>query len=258
MAGEVPAPGPEITSDGVLGGRLRLRQPASGHRVGHDALLLAAFAPDDRRRAVDLGAGVGSAGLAFLTRVPAARATLVEIDPALAVLAGENVRLNGLADRCTAVVADVGIVARPSGPGEPLAGAADLVLTNPPFNAEARHNTSPNGGRARAHMAEAGLLAEWVRAADRCLSARGVLCLIHRPEALEDIFRALAGRFGAVEILPVHPRPDRPAVRLLVRAVKGRRTAPTLLPALVLAERDGTATAAAQAVLRSAAGLPLA
>ena len=33
---------PAVTEDAVLGGRLRLRQPRRGHRVGHDAILLAA------------------------------------------------------------------------------------------------------------------------------------------------------------------------------------------------------------------------
>ncbi|MGB3864550.1 MAG: methyltransferase, partial [Xanthobacteraceae bacterium] len=28
-----------VTEDGFLGGRLRLRQPAAGHRAGHDAIL---------------------------------------------------------------------------------------------------------------------------------------------------------------------------------------------------------------------------
>ena len=32
----------ETSKDAVLGGRLLLRQPLSGHRVGHDAILLAA------------------------------------------------------------------------------------------------------------------------------------------------------------------------------------------------------------------------
>ena len=32
----------ETSEDAVLGGRLRLRQPLRGHRVGHDAILLAA------------------------------------------------------------------------------------------------------------------------------------------------------------------------------------------------------------------------
>ncbi|MFG1179064.1 tRNA1(Val) (adenine(37)-N6)-methyltransferase [Xanthobacter versatilis] len=246
---------PSITTDSVLGGSLTLRQPKAGHRVGHDALLLAAFAPADRRRMVDLGAGVGSCGLAFLTRVPQASGVLVEIAPELADLARENAALNDLSARVEVVTADVTRLCRPPGPDVPQAGAADLVLTNPPFNDTAQHRVSPDAARARAHMADGTLLEEWVRAADRCLAARGVICLIHRPQALAEILAALDGRFGAVEILPVHPRPDRPAVRLLVRAVKGRRTPPALLPGLILADADGTPTVAADAVLRQGEGL---
>lgn len=251
----MPAEAAALSTDSVLGGKLTLRQMVSGHRVGHDALLLAAFAPADRRTAVDLGTGVGSAGLAFLARVPEARATLVEIDPALAALAAENAALNGLDGRAQVVTADVATLGRPAGPDAPGKGAADLVLANPPFNADTRHRTSPDEARARAHMADADLLAEWVRAADRCLGAKGVLCLIHRPEALADILAALAKGFGAIEILPVHPRADRPAVRLLVRAVKGRRTPPALLPGLVLAGVDGVPTPEAEAVLRDGGAL---
>src|SRR5229473_3780911 len=76
-----------FTDDAVLGGRLRLRQPARGHRVGHDAILLAAACPARAgERVVDLGAGVGAAGLALAARVPDATVTLVEIDPELAAL----------------------------------------------------------------------------------------------------------------------------------------------------------------------------
>lgn len=247
--------GPPATTDAILGGRVRLRQPERGHRVGHDAVLLAALAPAACRVMADLGAGVGGAGLAFLARVPEARGTLVEIDPALAALATENVAANGLGGRCRVAAADVLRLARPSGPAEPAAGAADLVLMNPPFNAEAAHQASPHGGRARAHMAGAELLRAWVTAAYRCLAPGGVLCLIHRPEEVAAILSALSGRFGAIELLPVHPRPDAPAVRLLVRAVKGRRTVPRLLPGFVLADAEGAPTATAEAVLRDAAPL---
>src|SRR6266550_6557757 len=77
----------EITEDAVLGGRLTLRQPRSGHRFGHDAILLAA-ATDARPgdTAVDLGAGVGTAGLALAHRVPKLKVALVEVDPMLADL----------------------------------------------------------------------------------------------------------------------------------------------------------------------------
>src|SRR3954468_17278482 len=73
-------PACDVTEDGFLGGRLRLRQPASGHRAGHDAILLAAATaarPGDR--IVDFGAGVGAAGLAVARRVPDIDLVLVEI-----------------------------------------------------------------------------------------------------------------------------------------------------------------------------------
>lgn len=246
---------PSSTRDAILGGRVALRQPARGHRVGHDAVLLAALGPAGCRAMVDFGAGVGAAGLAFLARASAATGTLVEIDPQLAALAAENVRDNHYDERCLVVTADVLRLARPSGPPAPAAGAADLVLMNPPFNAAMAHQTSPHAGRARAHMAPAELLRDWVTAAYRCLAPEGVLALILRPEDLAALLAALQGRFGALELLPVHPRAEAPAVRLLARAVKGRRTAPRILPGLVLADAEGNPTAAAEAVLRGAAGL---
>src|SRR5215831_16512265 len=89
----------ECTEDAFLGGRLRLRQPKSGHRAGHDAMLLAAATsvrPGDR--VVEFGAGVGAAGLALAKRANGAVAlTLVEIEPQLAGLARDNAAANGLA-----------------------------------------------------------------------------------------------------------------------------------------------------------------
>lgn len=244
-----------LTRDAVLGGRLTLAQPKAGHRVGHDAILLAAAAPANAARMVDLGAGVGAAGLAFLTRHKDAHGILVEIDPGLATLAAFNACQNDISARCAVACADVTTLARPKGPAEVPAADADLVLMNPPFNVDSAHKTSPHDGRALAHAAGAPLLEAWVKSAYRCLAPSGRLCLIHRPEALAAILSALAGRFGAAELIPVHPAPAAPAVRLLVRAVKGRRTPPVILPGLVLADADGTPSAAAHAILRGAEDL---
>ena len=46
-------------------------------------------------------------GWRWRTRVAGLKVTLVEIDPALAALADENARLNGLADRVRALTLDV-------------------------------------------------------------------------------------------------------------------------------------------------------
>src|ERR1700690_1700133 len=80
-----------FTEDAFLGGKLRLRQPKTGHRAGHDAMLLAAATPAcPGDRVVDLGAGVGAAGLAVAKRVAGIELVLVEIDNGLAELARAN------------------------------------------------------------------------------------------------------------------------------------------------------------------------
>lgn len=243
-----------LTRDLVLGGRLALLQPARGHRVGHDAILLAAAAPAGARRLADFGAGIGSAGLAALARLPEATCHLVEIDPELAALARSNAQENGLSDRCAVTVADVDLLGRPAGP-EGFAEAFDLVLANPPFNAAAAHQSSPRPGRALAHMAGEGLLDRWIRAATRCLEPGGMLVMILRPEDLQALLAALSGRFGAVELMGVHAAPGTPAVRLLMRARRGRRTPPVLLPPVVLGGADGESERA-RAVLRDLQPLP--
>ena len=103
----------DLTEDAILGGRLRLAQPKRGHRVGHDAILLAAACPARAgEHAVDLGAGVGAAALALATRVADLTVTLVEIDPELAALATTNAERNGLAARVRCLALDAAAPAR--------------------------------------------------------------------------------------------------------------------------------------------------
>jgi tRNA1(Val) A37 N6-methylase TrmN6 len=162
-----------LTEDAVLGGRLKLVQPARGHRAGHDAILLAAACPA-AKHAIDLGAGIGTAGLALLVRDAAERVTLVEIDKQLAGLAHANSVKNGFVARTAIVAADVDLLARRGGPHHPRAASADLVLANPPFNDPARRRASPTprGGAA----CGADPTPSWVRAADRLLKAGGTSC----------------------------------------------------------------------------------
>ncbi|MPZ58224.1 MAG: methyltransferase [Rhizobiales bacterium] len=248
----------DLTEDAVLGGRLRLRQPRRGHRVGHDAILLAAAtAAQPGEHAVELGAGVGAASLALARRVPGLRVTLAEINPALVALANDNAARNELADRVTAVVVDATAPARTLSAAGLPPGCARHVLMNPPFNDPGASQTSPDPVRARAHAATAGTLVAWLATAARLLGDRGTVTLIWRADGLTDVLQALAG-FGGIAVLPVHPRADAPAVRILVRATKGRRAPLRLLPGLVLNDVQGRPTAAAETILRDAAPLPLA
>src|SRR5215471_20498259 len=180
----------DTTEDAVLGGRLVLRQPRRGHRVGHDAILLAAATgAAEGEHAVDLGAGIGAAGLALAARVAGLSVTLVEIDPVLAGLADDNIRRNGFADRVRAAALDVAAGARVFAAAGLASGSAERVLMNPPFRDPATTNLSPDEGRRRAHVSAAGL-APWLRSAGRLLGARGTVTLIWRGDGLADLLGA--------------------------------------------------------------------
>ena len=136
-------------------------------------------------------------------------------------------------------------------------GAFDQVISNPPFHEEARHTRSPRGTRAAAHGEGEIDLLGWVKASASVLKAGGRLTLIHRADRLGDILCAFQGRFGAAAIFPLWPKAGVEAKRILVRAIKGRRTLPRLLPGLILHEAGGESTAEAETILRDAGPLDL-
>jgi len=244
------------SEDAILGGRLTIRQPMRGHRVGHDAVLLAAAtAARSGEHAVDLGAGVGGAGLALARRVEGVTVTLVDIDPELTALARRNVELNNLSGRVRAVRLDVAGSAADFTAAGIAPGSAACVLMNPPFNVV--QQPSPDPDRRAAHAASPDTLRIWVETAARLLGSGGVLTLIWRADGLGDVLAALAGRFGTVAVLPVHPKPGAAAIRVLVRAVKGSGAPLSLLAGITLAHADGKPSAEAEAVLRDAAALSL-
>jgi tRNA1(Val) A37 N6-methylase TrmN6 len=247
----------EFTEDAFLGGQLRLRQPRSGHRAGHDAILLAAATsarPGDR--VVDFGAGVGAAGLAVARRVAGIKLVLVEIDPGLAGLARENAAANAIA--ADVVVLDV--TAQPSAFGAVGLGpdTVDVVLMNPPFNDPARHRASPDKARETAHVAKDATLETWVGAARKTLRSGGALTMIWRADGLGEVLAALDRGFGSLAILPVHGSVKMPAIRLLVRAIKGGRAPTQIHAALVLNDEQSRPNRALQKILDGKEALPLA
>lgn len=227
---------PDVTDDALLDGRVRLLQPRRGHRAGTDAVLLAALA-DARpgERVVDLGSASGAVGLMIAARVAGTALDLLERQPDLVALARENIARNGLTERARACVFDA--FAPAGGQG----GAADLVVTNPPwFDGAAR--ASPDPGRRAAHHLDGGDLRTWCAAAAALLRPRGRLWLIHRAESLAELLAALDPVFGTIVVRPVQPKAGSDATRIVVSAVKGGRAPLRLASALVLHEEDGAFT----------------
>jgi tRNA1(Val) A37 N6-methylase TrmN6 len=247
----------DTTEDAFLGGQLRLRQPRSGHRAGHDAMLLAAAtAAKAGDRVVEFGAGVGAAGLALAKRVNGIDLVMAEIDSGLVALARENAALNAIS--ADVVVLDVTSTAESFASAGLRPDCADAVLMNPPFNDAARHRASPNVARASAHVAESATLESWVHAARRILKSGGALTLIWRADGIAEVLAALVKGFGSLMILPVHADAGSPAIRVLVRAVKGGKAPSQILGSLVLNDESGLPNKRVAEMLSGKRVLPLA
>jgi tRNA1(Val) A37 N6-methylase TrmN6 len=231
------------TVDRFHRGRFVLVQPkGAGHRSGIDAMMLAAVVPDNfEGRLADLGAGVGAAGLAVAARCAGANVVLVENDPAMAVLAAKTLNHESnqmLVSRISFIESDVTLTGRPR-VGSGLAdNSFDFAIMNPPFNPSHDRQT-PDLAKVNAHVMDDGLFEAWLRTASAIVRPGGGVALIARPRSIGDLLDALKGRFGAVKILPIHPREGEAAIRIIVTGTKGSRAGLTLLSPHVLHGASG-------------------
>lgn len=228
-----------------LDGRVRVRQPASGFRSGHDAVLLAAGVPDGGATALELGSGAGTASLCLAARRPDLAITGVEIDQNLAALAGENAAANG-AGQVRFQAADVFAL-----PPE-LKRDFDHVFCNPPFHGAG--NSPPDPDRARALM-DGGQLSAWLELGLKRTVSGGFFTAILRADRLGEALQALPAT--GLTVFPLWPRAGEPAGRLILQVSKGSGAPARLLAGLVLHQRDGGHSIESEAVLRYGAALAL-
>ena len=220
-------------------------------------MLLAAATPArSGDRVVDLGAGVGAAGLAVARRVAGTELVLVEIDETLAGLARENAAANAIV--ADVIVLDIASAAGMFAAAGLIADSVDVVLMNPPFNDPARHRASPHKAREIAHVARAETLKEWVHAARRILKSGGILTLIWRADGIAEVLTALERGFGSLVILPVHGAAKTPAIRMLVRATKGGKAPTRIHAGLALNDDSGMPDKRVREILAGEGVLPLA
>lgn len=217
-----------LSEDMFLGGRIRLLQPLEGYRAATDPVLLASACPAKPNQTVlDLGCGVGTAGLCLAVRVPI-RLSGIELQETYATLAARNAERNQIG--LSLYQGDISNL-----PTALKTSAFDHIITNPPFY-ESSSLPSPNAAKDAAHR-EVLNLSDWIRAGLARLKPKGWITLIHRSERLPEILSALAGT-GDIAIKPLSARNGRDAKRVIVLARKGVKSPLRLCPPLVLHKGD--------------------
>lgn len=253
----------DSTRDAFLGGQVHIYQPKRGrHRAGLDAVYLAAALPDvTQGHVVDLGSGVGTAGFCAAARLKHIQVTLVDNDPTALALAEfglldpENSSFSSRIKTLSADITAKGSLRHEAGLRPAF---ADHAIMNPPYYEAGRYRVSPKGARASAHVLDERGLEPWARTAADIVKEGGTLTAIFRADGLPDLLQVLKGRFGAIDVIPLRPRPEAPATRVLIRAVRASKAPLQLLPGFVLHEGDGSEfTSQSKAVMRDGQGLGL-
>lgn len=243
----------------VLGKQVRLRQVPDGFKTSVDSVLLAAACPahirgmgkekeTDIHHILDLGCGVGSAGLCALHRVTNTRLTGIDILPDHVRLAAENAALNGMEGRAEFLAEDI---------RDFEDGAFDHVICNPPYLESGSYIPSPKAHKeiAIGHGEDDIDLKDWIDAAHRNLKSGGSFTIIHRADMIDRIIRNFGKRFGAIEIIPLWPKLSVAAKRVIVRGIKDRKSPASLHPGVVLHNADGAYSERAQDILRQGQAL---
>ena len=184
--------------------------------------------------------------------------TLVEIDPKLAALADENVRLNGLRRPRAGGALDA------AAPARAFAAAGlrpEVGRASADESAVQRSRAAARLARPRPPACPCGAARDasaWTRTAARLLRPRGTLSLIWRADGLGDVLDGARARLrrghGAAD--PCQARGGRDSGAGAGR--KGEPGAAGTAAGLVLNDASGRTTPDADAILRAGEALPLA
>ena len=235
----------ECTLDGFLGGRIVAAQPKTGFRAGHDSVLLAAAIPDDPgTKVLELGSGAGIASICFAWRAARCLVHGVEIDPKLVEIANANSARNGMAGRVRFSEKDV----------RDLRGEVfDQVFFNPPFH-PAEGTQSPYAARDSAKRDAGDAIRTWTDVALMAVRPGGTVTAIISFERVPDVLKRMNGNRALV--FPLYGRSGAGPKRAIVQITADEGEV-TFSAGLVLHHDDGSNSAEAEAILRSASPLVL-
>ncbi len=242
----------ETIESTLLRGKVNLIQPKHGFRASIDSVLLAAAVkPRLNDKILDVGCGVGTAGLCVTSRNADISLTGIDIQEDLIKIAKKNAKLNDIdADFICGDIKDEKTIEN---------NYFNQVLVNPPYEDEGLK--SPNKIKATSHNTSISetTLGDWIKYLHYKLKQGGTATIIHKAEKADQIIKHLTKRrwFGSIVLYPIHPHAGENAKRVIIRARKERYQQMVIKSGLILHKENGDYTDEAEAIFSDGAGIDL-
>lgn len=247
-----------------LGFRFRqffVRHDRSSMKVGTDGVLLGAWVPieplaishwplaislptaNSQRRILDVGTGSGLIALMLAQRCQEAQIDAIDIDEASCCQARDNFAASPWAERLHAVRCSLQELAishqlsavsqQPTANGQ----SYDLIVSNPPYFV--RSLKAPDAARCAARHNDTLPFGELIGCSARLLKQDGILAVIVPCEAEQEL-QTLAAAEGlqCIRRCYVHPKPGRPAKRVMIAWQRDIRPIPEIRTEQLTLEDD--------------------
>ena len=226
----------ELTTDSILGGKIKIVQEKNGYRFSIDAVLLAYFAGASKaQRILELGAGCGV--ISLIMAVLNERATIfgVEVQESLVNLAWQNISINKLDSRIRIMHHDMREIPKKMSPRE-----TDLVVSNPPYRELGSGRINPESQKAAARHEISGSLADAARAAAHVLKPGGRFAVIYPAVRLVHLIQELKKYdLEPKRLQMIHSNIDSNARLVMAEAVKNGGAQLDVQPPLFIYDMDG-------------------
>jgi tRNA1Val (adenine37-N6)-methyltransferase len=216
-------------------GIVHITQPFKGHRFTLDSVLLADFCRmKPRARVLEPGAGTGVVSLLLAKRFPKARFVADEFDAHAYKLLVENIRRNGLDDTIVPIDTNIRYLNRSLSPN-----SFDVIVANPPYRQSGTGRQSPSPERQVARHDGAASLPCWLNL-QSLLKHRGKYVLVFPADRAAELMGLLREKkLEPKRLRFVHPYLNKPALLVLLEAVKGAHAGLDVLSPLIVHAQDG-------------------
>jgi tRNA1(Val) A37 N6-methylase TrmN6 len=205
------------------------------HKLGTDAVLLAAWAPIRRNsRVCDLGCGAGAVSLLLAARYPEALIDGVEIQEKAAELFEESILLNGQGNRMRVYLCDLKRL--PSH----MNGSYSNVVCNPPYNRKGSGIEQASREKQIERDETEAKFSDICAGAGKLLKFGGSFSVVCRTDRLADVIFDMRGcGIEPKRLRFVQNKADSSPVLFLLDGRRGGAGGITVLPPFVLRNGEG-------------------